>query len=357
MRTALFLILATLYISSCKKSGTGNNNNNGGGGGGGGNNGAQPTITSTSPQYTFWGDEMTINGTNFSTNKADNIVYFKGNKACSTDSTWQKAEVLSATATKLVVKVPYVTNPSGSTCGNDYSYIRVTVNNKSVKMDQAVKLLGFPELGSMCYHYGGFYHASTTRPGDSVVMGAGIRGLYAQESGYNNQLKLSVNGTQVNYILRSIGPTCGGIAFSLDPAIFADINNCTVLPGSLGEPCRKMTFTLSINGTNKSVSEEYFVRNHPAIVISQVIGNNNISISAGGNPYLDVKGKNMYFTDIKWSSTGELPITTAPPPGTFMSEMRLFIPLSLLLPGKTYAITGISQCNQQTTIGYITTMQ
>ena|SRR5688572_16754520 len=75
--------------------------------------GGAPTISSTSPDYVFWGKELTINGTGFSTTASENIVYVKGNKSCDTDTTWQKAQVVSATATRLVVKVPFVTKANG----------------------------------------------------------------------------------------------------------------------------------------------------------------------------------------------------------------------------------------------------
>lgn len=350
MKTAFVLLIFIAGISACKKNdNTGNNGNNNN------NNNSQPVITSTSPQYTFWGDELTINGSGFSTVKTDNIVYVKGNVICSSDSTWQKAEVVSATANKLVIKVPFTTNSGGIACGNDYARARVTVNNKSA-VSEIFKLVGWPMLGSMCYHYGGFYHASTTRPGDSVVLQAGIQGLYAHESGYMDQLSLSVNGNPVNYKWRTINTICSGMGLSLDPLIYSDLNNCNVLPGSLGEPCRKMTFTLKINNTNKSHSQEYFVMNHPTIKITNVNAPQNISISAGGNPYVSVTGKNMFFTQIRWSALNLPSFTVASPTLNLADQMQLFIPLSQMQPNTSYSITGISQCGKETTIGGVSTI-
>src|SRR6185503_12454050 len=96
--------------------GTDNNNNGNSGGNGGGNNGGgnagNLSISGTSPEYPFWGDELTINGTGFSSTKSENYVWIDGSNPCSSNGSrdsagWRKAEIISATSTQLKIKVPY----------------------------------------------------------------------------------------------------------------------------------------------------------------------------------------------------------------------------------------------------------
>ncbi len=69
---------------------------------GDGNTPTPPTITSIAPASGAVGDTVTITGTGFSTTKANNVVRFSSN----TTGPAPQAEVVSATATQLVVKVP-----------------------------------------------------------------------------------------------------------------------------------------------------------------------------------------------------------------------------------------------------------
>src|SRR5215218_10659389 len=103
----LLLGLALLLFACKKKSDDTNNgggNNNGGNNNGGNNGGGSSfTITGASPEYLYWGDELTINGTGFSTNKADyNIRFITDLPGCNMGA----FEIISATASQLKVKTP-----------------------------------------------------------------------------------------------------------------------------------------------------------------------------------------------------------------------------------------------------------
>ncbi|MBX2920787.1 MAG: IPT/TIG domain-containing protein [Chitinophagaceae bacterium] len=335
-------LLIVALLAACNKN---DDDDNGGGGGGGGN----LTITSTSPDYVFWGEELTVDGTGFSTNASENIVYIKGNKSCDSDTTWQKAAVVSATATRLVVKVPYIKKENGVYCGADYGRVRVTVGNQSVTREQAVKFVG-PLKINICHPFGitiGAY-PNTYRTGDSSVMTAHLYTLYGRESGYYDKIKLYINGSPVNTVDRYFkGATCGGLTFKLEPEDYADINNCTIPDGYNGDqPVRKFRFIAKVDGTAFADTTDGYVFNHPKMSISGSNSPGSVSKSAGGNPTVKVTGKYMYFTRVRWSD-GLSPAfhTDAPPISMNDTETSIYIPLSLMLPGRTYNAVAIGPCD------------
>ena len=130
-KSFIITVMALIILVACKKN-TGSNT--GGNPGGGNPGGAGPVITSTSPDYVFWGEPLTIIGTGFSTTKDNNHVWIDSDNSCSTsrlDSTdWKKAEVLSATATKLVIKAP-TRMVDSLLCGPERGTVHVTVNGKT----------------------------------------------------------------------------------------------------------------------------------------------------------------------------------------------------------------------------------
>lgn len=341
------LIIATL-VATCNKS---NDDNNPGGGGGGG--GGNLSISSTSPEYAFWGQELTINGAGFSTNANENIVYIKGNKSCDPDTTWQKAAVVSASATKLVIKVPFVKKSNGVPCGNDWGRVRVTVGSKSVLRDEAVKFVGPLEI-SLCHPYGvtiGTY-PNTFRPGEISVMSAHLYTLYTRESGYYDKIKISVNGGALN-IKDSLftGATCSGFRFMLDAATFSDLNNCAQPAGYGGGAARKFTFIGRVDGTNFADTTECYIFNQPNMTITGSEGASQVSKSGGGNPTVKVKGKHMYFTKVAWKATGENVFHTTPPGVNLAAtEVGISIPLSLMTANKTYTAAGITECGLEVTL-------
>jgi hypothetical protein len=314
------------------------------------------TITGTSPEYVFWGKELTIDGTGFSTTANDNIVYIKGNKACVTDTTWQKATVVSATATRLVVKVPYIVKTNGVLCGNDWGRVRVTVGNKSVLRDEAVKFVGKVEIG-LCHPFGvtiGTY-PNTYMPGDSSVMSAHLQTLYAKESGYYDKIKLFANGLPIQWVDRYFqGATCGGMTFVLNPMTYAEVANCTVPANYGGGPARKYTFIAKVDGTDIADTTECYIFNQPNTLVTEKQGPGAVSKSAGGNPYIKLKGKYFYIDQIRWTSLQPTFHTSPPGHDLTSTELDFFVPLSLMEPGNTYTATAISACGKELSLFGIT---
>ncbi len=352
---ALCSVIAIAF-AACSKGGGGNpGGGNPGGGNPGGNNG-NVTITSTSPAYVFWGEEVTITGTGFSTTVNDNVVYFKGNQLCSSDTTWQKGTVTSASSTQLKVKVPFITKSNGVLCGHDWARVRVTVGGKSVTRDEAVKFVGPPVIG-LCHPYGvtiGEY-PNTYRTGDSSVMTAHLWTLYGRESGYYDKIKLYINGTLLNTVDRYwSGATCGGLTFVLDPSTYAAVSNCTVPSGYGGGPARKFSFIAKVDGTNYADTTECYVFNQPKTTITGTTGSTNVSKSAGGNPAIEVKGKHMFFTQIRWTNSMEATFHTAEAPSLSATSISVGIPLSLMVANRTYTATGIGPCGSEVNLFNVT---
>ena len=111
------LVILCFIVFACKKKTDDTNP--------GGNNPPPPppppnssgfSIASTSPQYPYWGEELTITGTGFSTNKNDYSFKFIGDViACSLSA----FELISATATELKVKMPLgISTTNGRKCGS-----------------------------------------------------------------------------------------------------------------------------------------------------------------------------------------------------------------------------------------------
>lgn len=351
-------IITIAMIASCNKD----DNPSSGGGPGGGNPGTLK-ITDVTPKYAFWGSELTITGTGFSTTAANNIVSIRG-YGVTTSDTVMTADVVSATATKLVVKVPYKYITGGGDTlfkGFDYGKIRVKQNNITATADSNSYFVGLPGINNICYHFGSQQYTQAVQPGDSVVMSCGISGIYGNDK-YFNDLRLYVNGVKIPAAKRILNQVCGGLIFYLPPKDFCQLNNCTVpSPGGVNiptRPARKMDFQLKIEGTNVvGAIKSFYVINQPNIQIIGSIGG-NFSKSAGGNPYGEVTGKFFQFKDIKWVSTGLQDVTTAPPAHDFDTQtLKVFIPLGSLQANgngaRTYMIYGITHCGDQINIGQI----
>ena len=69
-----------------------------------------------------------------------------------------------------------------------------------------------------------------------------------------------------------------------------------------------------------------------------------ISKSLGGNPYMRLHGKYMYFTTVKWTSSQPSFNVDAPPVNLNNTEVNIFIPLSLMLANESYTAMGVLPC-------------
>lgn len=362
MQLSRVALMALLFLAACSKSKDDKGKDEPDPPPGGNND--PVTITSTSPEFVFWGEELTINGTGFSTNKADNFVWFYGDNNCGTDyrdsTDWKKAEIVSATATKLVVKVPYAMKDERP-CGNDFAGMHLTVKGKpTVSPTEVIKMMGVPIPQAFCDNYGGGYYASSgIHPGDSVYLEFGGYGLLnLRYTGNEDKIHLKV-GTLNIPMKKWKGPSgCGsyGGSFILDRQTFAKAK-CDPLDPAWGVAGELKKFELYIDGIAlPGASKEFFVLNLPKSTVTEVSGPAEVSKSGGGNPFWKVKGKNMHYSMVKFIAlspcSGSVETATSVC-NSFCDEFHIYIPLSLLNSECSYSMFLIDACGKTKHIGGI----
>lgn len=328
-----------------------------------GDSGGKVTITGTSPEFTFWGEELTINGSGFSNVKDENIVTFvnsypqtPGLKLTSKDG---DIEIVSASATKLVIRVPYKSQLNGdytTTSGEDFARIEVAVDEKKDTTD-LVKFLGLPRVGKFEYHYGWYDLGTIAQSGDSVVIDGGFFGskLYAGENypkqaGVYDKLKLRVAGVDVPIKYRKIDNSTSGWGLYLSSTEFSSIS-CD--EGANGWNDRAMTFEFYVEGTNIKSSRTMFVTFNPRYTIFTASGPIEVSKSAGGLPSWNVTGEDMYFAIARFSSNcngGSVVAETAVGNG-IKAAYEIGVPLSLLEPNCSYDINLVTSCDEVAYVG------
>jgi|GEM_PF-3543005 len=356
MKNILYLGCIAIVLTACKKDSDDDTPGPGGG------NADPVTITSTSPEYVFWGEELTINGTGFSSTPSENFVWFAGND-CGTDpndsTDWKRAEVVFASATRLVVKMPH-TIYNGMVCGPDLTaLLRVNVSGKPLVIaSTSIRPMGFPIPINFCDNYGGGYISPTMiRPDDSVYLsysGFGLINLHT--SGSQSRLRFSVGNTLIPFSFRP-GLNCStwGITFKL-PMDYAEAS-CSPVHPQYGIAGKTYPFKLRLEGVEGSeVSKELFVANLPKATYGSASGPAEVSKSAGGNPHWVVVGKNMTYEKVVFNAiapctgnTGE--ISTAC--NSFCDQLNVYIPLSVLNAGCTYTITLKDKCGSTKLIGSV----
>lgn len=330
----------------------------------GNNSGDKVTITGTSPEFTFWGDELTITGTGFSEVKDENVVTFVnsypqayGLKLTSKDG---DIEIVSASKTKLVIRVPYIKDETPEvthTRGEEYAKIEVTVKNTKDTSD-VVKFLGLPRVGNFEYHYGWYDIGGVTRSGDSVILNGGFYGLktgageaYHKQAGTYDKLRLRVDDIEVPIKYRKISNSIQGWALYLPSDKFSVVR-CD--EGSEGD--RDMLFEFYVLGTDKKSSRLLSVTYLPSDEIKTVTGPMVVSKSAGGNPFWTVTGKDMYYHNARFvpkTCSGESTEIQVAAPGTINQEFTVGIPLSFLEEGCTYSIILVTPCDDFQQIGTV----
>jgi hypothetical protein len=349
--------LLILLSTACSK-GSKDDNNPGGGGGG------NLSITSFSPEYVFWGDNVEINGTGFSTNKTDNYVWFQGDGSCGSayndSSGWRKGEVLSASATKLVVKTGWTIDGT-IPCGHSYAAIRIIVNGKRAESPTHVRYMGFPVPAGFCYWYGGAYYApGAIRVGDSAMLEFGGHSISnAVATGNISKIRLSVDGKLVPTKLRPGVSGCGSraVTFELDAEEFGDPSKCEPKDSYWGGTGQKRNFKLYIDGQPQSeVSKEYWVFSLPKPVFGGATGPTSWSKSTGGTPEWTVTGRNMFYNKVRFSAvspcTGFVEAETTCT-NEFCEQFKFGIPLNLLTGGCSYNISLKDVCGGFKSVGTI----
>jgi hypothetical protein len=327
-------------------------------------------ITQTSPEFTFWGDELTLTGKGFSTKLEDNFVWVKnetaalgtctsGNTNDRNDSTgWRKATVLKATSTSLTIKVPYKTASETSNnraCGAINPNISVTVNGKTAVSDK-VKLLGIPYIFDICYTNSGFKGAGMI-PGKALENQISIPGvgLYGAASGIDEKMKLLVKGVYLPLTkVESTGPTnCASSYKFVIPLEFADGNCSTPDPVLTGRFANMMDFVAVIEGTTKASEKlTYPVSSFPDRII-KTFSQKSFSYSAAGTPEIVVEGTGLnWYKEARFSSTSSqnCPVATiGPVPSGDGTRLTVMIPLAQMVVGCTYTLTLVDVCGRVST--------
>lgn len=330
-------------------------------------------ISATSPEFTFWGDELTLTGKGFSTKLEDNFVWLKNETpalgSCSfdnrTDSTgWRKATVLRATATSLTIKVPYKTaseNSNNRACGVINPNISVTVNGKTA-VSEKVKLLGIPYISDICYTNSGWKGAGMI-PGKELENQISIPGvgLYGASSGVDEKMKLLVNGVYLPLTkVESTGPTnCSSSYKFVIPLEFADGNCSTPDPVLTGRFANMMDFVAVIDGTTKSSEKlTYPVSSFPDRSFSTFI-QRSFSYGAAGNPEIVLTGKGLnWYQEARFSphlGNGCTLATIAPVPSEGGTKLTILVPLAQMNVACTYVLTLVDVCGRVSNqIGLVT---
>lgn len=324
-------------------------------------------ITETSPEFTFWGDELTLTGKGFSTKLEDNFVWVKnetgslgtcpsGNPADRNDSTgWRKATVLRATSTSLTIKVPYRTaseNSNNRACGAINPNISVTVNGKTA-VSEKVKLLGIPYIADVCYTNSGWKGAGMI-PGKELENQISIPGvgLYGAPAGIDEKMKLLVNSIDIPLTkVVSTGPTnCASSYKFIIPIEFANGDCSTQDPVLTGRFANMMDFVVFIDGTSKS-SEKllYPVASFPDRTFS-TFNQRSFSYSAGGNPQVVLEGTGLNWYQearfIPQANTSCTLATIAPIPSEGGTKLTIGIPLAQMQVGCLYTLSLVDVCGR-----------
>ncbi len=325
---------------------------------------ANVEITETSPEFIFWGDELTLTGKGFSTKPADNFVWLKNETAslgsCSSDNRsdstgWRKATVLRATATSLTIKVPYKIaseNSSNRACGVIDPNISVTVNGKTA-VSKKVKLLGIPYIADVCYTNSGWKGAGMI-PGKELENQISIPGvgLYGASAGIDEKMKLLVNGVYLPLTkVVSTGPTnCASSFKFVIPLEFADGNCSTPDPVLTSRFANMMDFVAVIDGTTKSSEKlTYPVSSFPDRTFS-TFTQRVFSYSAAGNPEIVLTGSGLnWYKEARFSpqpNTGCTLATIGPVPSVDGTTLTILVPLAQMQVGCSYTLTLVDVCGR-----------
>jgi hypothetical protein len=316
------------------------------------------TVTEVTGGNMFWGEELIITGTGFSTVKAENIVkltnVFPTQTFCSLNYTSESGgaiEILSVSATQIKIKIPIKLNSSGKAeCGPETANVEVTVNGKK-GTKEGLQFHGLPWIGNFNYHYNWFDIPNVTRIGDSVMIEGGMGGYLARESDLWDDIKLSIDGELVESKYRTIGLESGW-AFNLPVEKYGAMS-CSEEPEGWA-PAREMKFTLSVAG--KTASTELFVQYLPTMSFNCEECPGTEAELNPVDPSWKITGTNIYSTEARFipqapcggPSQGIVLSKGAP----FEDDIVFQIPLSLLTDQCTYAVMLADPCGRSELLGF-----
>lgn len=371
MQLSRVALMALLFLVACSKSKDDKGKDEPDPPPGGNND--PVAITSTSPDYPFWGGQLTITGSGFSDIKTDNVVWYIASSPCFGNepdtAAWKRAEIVSATSTKIVIKVPYtyrkISYAPGDTsdipCGADLlANVRVMVKGKDAAIGpKDFKPMGFPWGHSLCDNYAGagYINDNALFPGDSVYMKLSPDiNLWTQ--GHQSKIRLRINQKSVQIKPRQLnGCATYGFSFMLPNDDFVDFEFADDITYNYGIQFHGnyKPFTFYLDGVaNSEITIPFFVSTLPKPVITKVTGDNTISKSGDLNPYWLVEGKNMYYPKGRITSSGVIPQEFTLMGQGIRESFHYQLPLSLMSVGKTYNLHVIDHYDKSKVIGSVT---
>lgn len=349
INTFTCFILLLIALPFCKKDSSNDDDNNNGG-----NNSPLFQITGTSPDVVFWGEELTITGTGFSTNPADYSFSYLSDAASCIDTF--KTEILGLSSTQVKIKAPIAKLSSGNYCGPNSLAVIVKAGGKTDTTGY-VKMLGWPRIIDVCYHYGGFSGNYFT-PGDSAVLTLeGATGLGAGVNNYNKNVKLRIGNDDIPFTWENFTGcgNAGGAKITLDISKYAE-QKC---PGDAGwnNGWRLLNFTAYVPGTNRMVSKDILVYWQPTTRYYGFSGPLVVSKS-GGLPIAQwtVNGRHMFYNKVRFTPlncNGTPQEMTIYSGNGFYNTNTFDIPLSVLSAGCSYNVSLINRCGNVRGVGTI----
>jgi hypothetical protein len=190
--------------------------------------------------------------------------------------------------------------------------------------------------------------------GDSVALDlSGATGIWGIQHPNNENVKVSINDTLVDFVWRNFSICSGrGAGMVIPVEKFARLE--------CGNPSyRNVKFKAFIPGTQLMDSAILQLHNLPRVTFTGAAGPATVSKTAGGNPEWNFTGKYMYFDKIRFipeNCTGqniEIAALSDPLEGKFYSNGFFYIPLSVMLAPCRYRILAVTPCNTFQLLGFV----
>lgn len=280
-------------------------------------------ITGYAPEKPYWGEEITITGEGFSSNKNDMQVWFPGIMLL---KQFAEGEILEASPTQIKVKTPYRTriNTNGEeepfeNNGSSSIVVKVKGKEEYSTADAFVRYRAVPHITrGFAYKYNGEF-----MPGRQFE----LRGMgFDPDKGKGT---LSVNGTAIPIDTTWGSPTNQGYFAEGNIAVVGTIPlSLSTLPSGRVD----YTFKYSING--RSTERTHSGISMPSLTVS---GNTMKQGYSNKDSYsdFDITGTNLFADEVRFTNPNKpaqytsVAVTGA---GFGVTKVSAFVPLALLVP-------------------------
>ncbi len=349
MKYSLIFMSACLLFSACEKT----------------PNDTTPTpgdnkmkITGTPDAVIYWGDEVSITGTDFSANKADYEIAMAEFNIQHQDL--NKPEIISATATGIKVRIPKIakTKASGEVYydGPDWGD-RIIINIKGKKdTTEALKIAGWSDINDVyAAEDGNTIMLSSGQYIELEISGA-TNALAPPEAERNVELRAVVKGEShlISFEWVEHSNNQATAKFYLDPKIFADVTVCDG-DNEWNNGYRDIEFEVKVPGRNAETTKKFKMKWHPISNTDAVYGTLTFHKTPEPyptNPAMIVTGVNMYHKMAEFVSYADptlstsIAIVTDGPP-VFYAEGSISIPLYQLIEDHTYKVLLVDPCGKK----------